>query len=70
MVTGTGTGADFGTLVLGDVSSTEVPKPALLVAMMESDSDVTMKSVAATVVARESTVAAPRGPKVGSRRAR
>ena len=63
MVTGTGGGADFGTLVLGALSSTEVPKPEFLVAIMESDSEVTMKSTADIVVALESRVADPRGPK-------
>src|ERR1019366_2134505 len=65
MVAGTctGAGAVFGTLVLGAVSSTEVAKPALLVARMESDSEVTMKSTADMVVALESRVADPRGPR-------
>src|ERR1039457_3835166 len=50
LVTGTGGGAVFGTLVLGALSSTELPKPELLVAIMESDSEVTMKSTADIVV--------------------
>jgi hypothetical protein len=47
----------------GAVSSTDEPKPALRVAMMDSDSDVTMKSTADKVVAFDSKVADPRGPK-------
>jgi hypothetical protein len=39
------------------------PEPELLVAMIESDSDVTMNSTADIVVALESRVADPRGPK-------
>ena len=43
--------------------SRTLPLPAeLRVAMIDKVSDVTMKSAAATVVARERTVADPRGP--------
>ena len=44
-------------------SSTVAPKPALRVAMIESESEVIMKIIAETVVALESSVAEPRGPK-------
>jgi hypothetical protein len=58
-----GTGADFGALVFGALSSTDVPSPAFLVASIDNDSDVTMNSTADIVVALESRVADPRGPK-------
>ena len=44
-------------------SNTVVPRPAFRVAMMESESDVTMNSIAETVVAFDSKVAEPLGPK-------
>ena len=44
-------------------SKTVDPKPALRVAMIESDRDVTMNNTAEIVVAFESKVAEPRGPK-------
>ena len=44
-------------------SKTVDPKPALRVAMIESERDVTMNSTAEIVVAFESSVAEPRGPK-------
>jgi hypothetical protein len=64
-------GAGLGTMgapldgapVTGAPSSTVDPKPALLVARMESDNDVIMNNAAEIVVALESTVADPRGPK-------
>jgi hypothetical protein len=58
-----GGGPDFGTDVLGALSKTDVPSPAFLVARIESESDVTMKRIADIVVALESKVADPRGPK-------
>jgi hypothetical protein len=60
----TGTGSDFGAdgAVAGAVSSTLEPKPDILVAMIESVIDVSMKTIADTVVALESRVADPRGP--------
>jgi hypothetical protein len=61
---GIGTGTDFGIgAVAGEPSNTLEPKPALRVAMIESESDVTMNSTAEMVVAFESKVADPRGPK-------
>ena len=58
------TGADFGKVVVfGELSSTDVPSPAFLVANIDNDSDVTMNSTADMVVALESRVADPRGPK-------
>jgi hypothetical protein len=60
----TGIGAGFPTgAPAGEVSSTDEPKPALRVAIIDSESDVTMKSTADKVVAFESKVADPRGPK-------
>src|SRR5450631_3714438 len=61
----TGTGAVFGgaPLFAGADSSTVVPRPALRVARIESESDVTMNRIAEIVVAFESSVAEPRGPK-------
>ena len=44
-------------------SKTVDPKPALRVAMIESEREVTMNSTAEIVVAFESNVAEPRGPK-------
>jgi hypothetical protein len=44
-------------------SNTEVPSPAFRVAMIESDIDVIMNSIADTVVAFDNKVAEPRGPK-------
>jgi hypothetical protein len=44
-------------------SSTDVPRPAFRVAMIESDNDVTIKATAEIVVAFDSSVAEPRGPK-------
>ena len=44
-------------------SKTVDPKPALRVAMIESEREVTMNSTAEIVVAFESSVAEPRGPK-------
>ena len=44
-------------------SNTVVPRPAFRVAMMESESDVTMNSIAEIVVAFDNKVAEPRGPK-------
>jgi len=52
-------GADF--VVFG--SNTVAPSPAFRVAIMEIDIDVIMKSTAEMVVAFESNVAEPRGPK-------
>jgi hypothetical protein len=48
-----------------DLSKTELPTdvPALRVARMDSDNDVIIKTTAETVVAFESSVAEPRGPK-------
>jgi len=40
-----------------------VPKPAFRVAMIESVNDVTIKATAEIVVAFDSSVAEPRGPK-------
>ena len=60
-----GAGAPFtGALPAGVASSTVVPKPEFREARIESDSDVTIKSTAEIVVALESSVAEPRGPKV------
>jgi hypothetical protein len=50
-------------LVFGALSRTEVPKPAFLVARIDSESEVIIKSTADIVVALESSVADPRGPK-------
>lgn len=44
-------------------SNTDVPRPAFRVAMIESDNDVTIKATAEIVVAFDSSVAEPRGPK-------
>ena len=44
-------------------SNTVDPKPALRVAMIESERDVTMNNIAEIVVTLESNVAEPRGPK-------
>jgi len=52
-----------GACLAGEPSSTVEPKPALRVAMMDSAIDVTMKRTAEIVVAFESSVAEPRGPK-------
>ena len=52
----------MGTDVLGALSNTDVPRPAFLVARIESESDVTMNRIAEIVVAFESRVADPRGP--------
>jgi len=65
--TGTGIvgpgGADFaGAAFFGALSSTDVPRPALRVAMIDSDREVTMNKTAEMVVALESRVADPRGP--------
>ena len=64
---GTGAGAVFaGTgalLFTGADSKTVVPNPAFRVARMESESEVTMNKIAEIVVALESSVAEPRGPK-------
>jgi hypothetical protein len=43
-------------------SNTVEPRPALRVAMIESESEVTMNRIAEIVVAFESSVAEPRGP--------
>jgi hypothetical protein len=43
-------------------SNTVEPRPALRVAMIESESEVTMNRIAEIVVAFESNVAEPRGP--------
>jgi hypothetical protein len=59
-VTGAGT---FWGAVAGAVSSTLEPRPEIRVAIIESVIDVSMKSIAETVVAFESKVADPRGPK-------
>jgi hypothetical protein len=55
-------GADAGAF---DLSNTVFPptEPAFRVAKIESDSEVIMKTTAETVVALESSVADPRGPK-------
>ena len=52
-----------GALLAGVPSSTVVPKPEFREARIESDSEVIMKSTAEMVVAFESSVAEPRGPK-------
>jgi len=44
------------------LSRTLVPKPAFLVAIIESESDVIINRTADIVVAFESNVADPRGP--------
>ena len=44
-------------------SNTDVPRPAFRVAMIESVNDVTIKATAEIVVAFDSSVAEPRGPK-------
>jgi hypothetical protein len=74
-VTFTGTGADAGggawvlgaagALVVrgGAASNTDVPSPALRVANIDNESDVSMNMIADMVVAFESKVADPRGPK-------
>ena len=60
-------GADVftGAVLAGAVSSTDVPSPAFRVARIESESEVTMNNTAEMVVAFESSVADPRGPKAG-----
>ncbi len=62
---GTGIGVDFfvGADFCCTSSSTVVARPALFDAKTDSESDVTMNSTAEIVVARESKVAEPRGPK-------
>ena len=65
---GAGGGVDgivclVGRFVFGEPSSTLVPNPAFFVARIERESDVTMNRIADTVVAFESNVAEPRGPK-------
>src|SRR5579863_483881 len=46
----------------GCLSRTVLPTPARRVARIDSDSDVTMNSIAEAVVALDSSVADPRGP--------
>ena len=59
-----GAGALFAGVFFGCTpSSTVVPSPALRVARIERDSDVIMNRIAEIVVALESKVADPRGPK-------
>ena len=60
LAAGTGAGVDCfaGTLR----SRTVAPAPAFLVAMIESPSDVHMKTIAEIVVAFDNNVADPRGP--------
>jgi hypothetical protein len=53
-------GADFR---LGLSSNTVEPNPAFLVAMIESESDVIINTIAEIVVAFDNNVADPRGPK-------
>ena len=66
---GAGAGAVFpgrffdGAVWAGVSSNTLAPRPAFRVARIESESDVIMKITADTVVALESSVAEPRGPK-------
>src|SRR3954471_16680251 len=57
-----GTCLDAGALEPFTVSSTELPLECRE-ERIESDADVSMKTITATVVARESAEAAPRGPK-------
>jgi|SRR5712671_5526573 len=57
-----GTGVDAGALEPFTVSRTEVPL-VWREDKMESEPEVSMKTMTATVVARESAEAAPRGPK-------
>ena len=64
----TGTGVDVtpfgaaGIAFCGVDSNTEVPSPALRVARIESDNDVTINRIADIVVAFDNSVADPRGP--------
>ena len=57
------TGEFFVGAGLLPLSSTVEPSPAFRVAMIERESDVIMNSTAEMVVAFESSVAEPRGPK-------
>ena len=61
------TGVTLTTLPCGeafpDLRSRTVPEPAPRVAKIESDIEVSMKRIAEIVVAFESSVAEPRGPK-------
>jgi len=60
----TGAGSCFaGAGFAGAPSRTVVPRPAFRVARIERESDVTIKMTAEIVVAFDSSVAEPRGPK-------
>ena len=52
----------FGADLAGVPSKTVAPSPAFRVAMIDSDSEVIMKTTADTVVALDNRVAEPRGP--------
>ena len=60
--TGAGAFPVTGAAFSGVVSRTEVPSPAVRVARIDNESEVTMNRTAEIVVAFESNVADPRGP--------
>jgi hypothetical protein len=60
---GAGAFGSAGVALCGEVSSTVVPSPAFRVARIDNESEVTINNTAEIVVAFESNVADPRGPK-------